>query len=262
LWNELNNGSSELIEKTQKRGKQSILIQHGRRGVSRIYPPFNEKLLSNKVCVWGKNDKERLIKYGVPEDKIFITGTPIFKHLKPRIKHDGINVVFCPEHWGEEVPENLMIVGQLRKLDNVNIITKLLNIEHNPHMYDNPVISDRQTPEHLTIVADLLSKADVVVAISESTFELMAEILDIPVIIADIWIPKSLMGDERYKEYKHEFSPACKIVKDIKKLNEEIMFAVKHPEKLREERKQIGIDDGGLDIENPVNEIIKVIENI
>ena len=259
-WNEVRSfGNDKIIEKANKIGIGTVLLQHGRRGTSRIYPPFNEGLLCQKVCVWGENDKKRLMEVGTPEDRIFVCGTPLFKHLKPRVKHEGINVVFCPEHWGEEVPENVIVAGTIRRLKGVKITTKVLEGEHNLNQYDNVVVSHRNTPEHLEIVASVLSTADVIVCISESTFELLAESLDIPVVVADIWQRKSCLGDERFKNFGLSYSDACVKVKDITKLNDAIMYAIKHPEHLREERKNIAIMDGGIKIGNPEVKIADVI---
>lgn len=262
LWNETDLGGwRDWIKKLNKAKIRTVLVQHGRRGTSRIFPPFNDPLQSDVVCVWGKNDVKRMTAAGIPKEKIRLTGTQAIHHLRPRVKHEGINVVFSPEHWDMDVVENFIVKSALEKVKGVNVISKLLTGEHTQGMYPNPVWSDRRSPEHLEIVADVLSKADVVVAISESTFELCAQILDIPVIIADIWIPKACAGDERYKYYQREYSNACTRVKDLSKLGDAIHYAVKHPEHLREERKQIVIDDGGMDIASPVDEIIKVIEN-
>lgn len=261
VWNETELGGwAGMIREFRKLGKKVILVQHGRRGTSRIYPPFNEKLNSDVVCVWSKNDKERLMSVGVSEERIRITGTTIFQHLKPRVKHDGFNVVFSPEHWDKDVAENLIVADELRKLKGVNIITKTLKGNQVEALYDNVVSSERNSKDHLEIVADVLSKADLIVAISESTFELLAESLDIPVVIADCWIPKACDGDDRYKEYHREYSNACAKV-PLSELNKTIMTHLKHPELLHEERKQIIIDDGGTDIENPLEEIIKIIED-
>jgi hypothetical protein len=262
LWNETDMGGwKEWIKKLNKNKIRTVLVQHGRRGTSRIFPPFNDPLQSDVVCVWGKNDIKRMGDAGIPKDKMRLTGTSAIRHLKPRAPHKGINVVFSPEHWDIDVAENFIVKTALEKVKGVNIISKLLKDEHTPGLYPNPVWSDRRKQDHLEIVADVLSKADVVVAISESTFELCAQILDIPVIIADIWVPKACAGDERYREYQREYSNACTRVKDLTKLSDAIHYAVKHPEHLREERKQIVIDDGGMDIVDPVSEIIKVIEN-
>jgi len=260
LWNETPNGGwKDWIKQCNTAGVRTVLLQHGRRGTSRMHPPFNEPLQSDLVCVWGKNDIERLTSSGIDRDKIKLTGTSVLRDLPEREPHKGINVVFSPEHWDVDVVENFMVNSALKKVKGINIISKLLTDEHTKDTYPNPVWSDRRTKEHLQIAKDTVAKADVVVAVSESTFELMAQVLDIPVIIADIWIPKACAGDERYRDYHREYSNACTRVQDLSKLGDAIHYAIKHPEHLREERKQIGIDDGGMDIENPTEEIIKVI---
>ena len=260
VWHETELGEAKSwVQEMREAGKRVVLMQHGRRGTSRIFPPFNEKLESDQLCVWGENDVKRMTSCGVPREKIYVTGTPVLRRVRPRIPHEGINVVYSPEHWAEDVAENIIVASALRKVKGINVITKILSGEHNPAEYDNPVGSSRQHWGHLDVCVEVLQKADVVVCISESTFELLAEVMDIPVIVADIWVPKSMMGDERYKEYQREYSPAATKVKDLKKLGDAIHYAVKHPEHLREERKEIGILDGGMDIESPVDEIIKVI---
>ena len=260
VWSETEGtGWDELIEKANKKGIRTVLVQHGRRGSSKKFPPFFEPLKSDVICVWGENDKKRVMTGGVPEDKIEITGTTIFDFLKPREEHEGYNVVFSPEHWDHDVAENFIIKSTLDKLRNVKITTKLLEGEHTKNYYTNPVWSDRNMHDHLGVCADVLKTADLVVAVSESTFELLAEIMDIPVIIADIWVPKTCLGDKKYLTYVRETSDACTKVKDLKKLNKEIKKQLKHPGILREERKQIGIGDGGLDIKDPMERIIKVI---
>jgi hypothetical protein len=265
VWNETELGGWRgMIKELKKKKKRVVLVQHGRKGTSRIYPPFNETLVSDVVCVWGENDKQRLMSVGTPEDKIKVCGTPIFQHLKPRVKHKGYNVVFSPEHWDKDVSENWIVAKELRKLkrlwfSKINIITKGLSGEQLEPMYDNFIGSDRSSPEHFSVIAEVLSKADLVVGISESTFELLAQSLDIPVVIADVWEPKACDGDERYKDYHREYSNAVAKV-PLEKLNETIKFHLKHPEFQRKERAEVVKGDGG-DVANPTEEIIKVICN-
>jgi len=271
VWQETDlGGAKEMVRKFQKKGKRVVLMQHGRRGTSRIFPPFNEELVSDQLCVWGENDVKRMVSCGVPREKIYVTGTPVLRHAKPRIPHKGINIVFSPEHWDEDVPENLIVRNALRKFvksrwpwqKKVNIITKILENEHNPQTYDNPVSSNRQTPGHLDIAVSVLQKADAVVAVSESTFELLAQVMGIPVIIADIWVPKACAGDDRYKEYEREYSNACYKEKNMDKLGETVMHYIHNPHLLQKERKEIARLDGGIDIVDPVNSIIKVITGV
>jgi len=223
VWNEVEMGGwAKFIRDAQKAKIRTILVQHGRRGTSRIYPPFNELPLSKTICVWGENDKQRMVSCGVPAEHIIVTGTPILKHLKPRVPHKGINVVFCPEHWDSEVAENFIVADELRKLKKVNVVTKALEGEHRLDLYDNVVVSKRGDPDHFAKVADVLSTADVIVSLQEGTFELLAQSLDIPVVLADIWIPKACDHDDRYKEYRREYSDAV-VKSPLKKLNENIM---------------------------------------
>lgn len=259
LWNETPMGGWDTWVKNLK-GKRTVLMQHGRRGTSRIYPPFNEPLKSDVICAWSENDRKRLEGAGVSPERIKVTGTTIFGNRLPRVPHEGINVVFSPEHWDIDVAENFIVNSQLSKLKGVKVITKCLIDEHTPGVYQNPVWSDRRTEEHLGICMDVLSTADVVVAVSESTFELLAESMDIPVVIADIWTPKACNGDEKYREYTREYSNACTRVKDMSKLNDAIYYAIKHPEHLRKERANIAVDDGGLGLD-ALSNIIRVIEN-
>lgn len=262
VWNETDIGGwRDWIDEAKKLGKRVVLMQHGHRGTSRIFPPFNEELKSDLVCAWGENDRQRLESCGVDPTRIRVTGTAVFNHLLPRIPHPEKNVVFSPEHWDIDVAENFIINSMLNKLEGPTVITKALEGEHTIGVYQNVVWSDRKKEGHLDVCAKVLQTADLVVAVSESTFELMAQIMDIPVVIADIWTPKACNGDERYRDYHREYSNACTKV-PLNKLNETILYQLAHPEVLREERKQIAILDGGRDIADPVSEIIKVIEEV
>ncbi len=262
FWNGTELGGwKDHAEMLMKAGKKVVLVQHGRWGTSRIFPPFREMPVCDYICVWGEGDKRRMSQAGIPVEKIKVTGTPVLRHLKPREQHMGINVIYSPEHWDQEVVENVIVASKLRNLKGVNITTKILAGEHDESLYDKPVASKRLSPDNLEVCADVLKTADLVVAISESTFELMAETLDIPVVIADIWIPKASSGDIRYKDYQREYSNACTRVKDINKLNETIMSELRHPERLKNERQTAAIEDGGMNLVDPVDNIIQVILN-
>lgn len=261
FWNEIDKyGWTEDIKEAKKANCKTILYQLGRRGTSRIFPPFNELPMCDTLLVWGEADKKRLVSVGVEENRIKVVGTPIFKRMKPREKHEGKNIVFSLEHWCEPVIENYMVASQLRKLD-YGIITKGLAEMQDTDMFDNVVLSDRREPSHLDLIANILAKTDLVVGISESTFELLAQHLDIPVVIADIWQPKSCDNDDRYKKYKRIYSDACLMEKDIFKLGDTIKWHLKHPEYLRKEREKIAIEDGGVNIKDPIKAISDAIEN-
>lgn len=250
----------EYVKDFKKKGIKTFLYQHGRFGTSRIFPPFNEPLICDKVLLWGEADRKRYESVGTPSDRIVVTGCPLFMSLKSRIKQKKTTIVFCPEHWGDEVEENFAVAQELRKLKKVNIITKLLKDNHYIEWYDNPVLTDRNSPDHFEITADVLSKADVVVGVYSSTFELMAQYLDIPVIVVDTWRPKACSGDEKYKTYRREKSNGVTYV-TVDKLNDAIKFYLKRPEYMQAERSHAVIEDGGAQYADPLKNICDAIEH-
>ena len=154
--------------------------------------------------------------------------------------------------------ENNIVASELRKLKGVKVITKGLDKENNTQIFDNPIISNRMTADHLDTVAEVLSTADLVVGISESTFAFLAETLDIPVVIPDVWVPKPRAGDERYKDFVANESNAITKCK-LEDLNKTIMYQLKHPEILREERRIASTENGGVGIKDPVQNLIDII---
>ena len=262
VWSEsFRYGWGDRIKKVQKRGGKSIVYQQGVWGMDWVRPPFSEPIISDVVCVWGEGDKEKLIKFGTPAEKIKVTGSPILKHLIPRVEHEGKNVVFALEHWDmEDCVENLIVASELRKLEGVKVITKGVFRENQTSLFQNPVESDRFGGDHLKVVAEVLSTADLVVGLSESTFQMLAESLDIPVVIADIWKPKERGNDPKYLDFKGNFSNGVTKVK-LEDLNKTIKWQLKHPEIKREERKEAARLQLGVGINDPTGNLLKIIED-
>ena len=246
LWNDVLPTERAVINLARNLGKKTYVIQHGRWGTSRYYPPFNEKIYADKLLVWGDFDRRALVEVGQDPKKIEVVGTTVFSHLKPRVKHKGINIVFFPEHWDKPVVENLQVRDELRKIKGVSIITKLIDSpSHDNQEWDNPIYSNRSDANHLNICAGVLAITDIVIGISESTFGLMAEALDIPVVIMDEWSPKAFGGDMRYTEgYRRIISPAAKRT-SLKDLRKTIKQQLDNPDELKAERVRVIIDEGG-----------------
>jgi hypothetical protein len=247
LWNDVNIDERAVINLARVYKKKTAVLQHGRKGSSRYFPPFNEEIKADKLLVWGDHDKRALIEAGRDPSRLGVVGSPILDGLPNRRPHEGINIVFCPEHWDTEVEENSWVKKELRKLryknKEVKITTKLIE-GHDPKNYDNPVVSNRNSPDHLAICHSVLETADVVVGVSESTFELMAQAMDIPVVIMSEWIPKPFGGDGRYLTYRRIISPGSKQT-DVKNLNKTILEQLANPGELSEERKRVVGGEGG-----------------
>lgn len=251
LWNDVNFLERAVINLARAKGKRTAVLQHGRKGSSKYFPPFNEEITADKLLVWGDFDKRSLVQAGRDSSRIRVVGSPVLHGLPARRPHNGINIVFCPEHWDTEVEENTQVKDELRKLakkhKTVKIVTKLIE-GHDPSRYDNPITSNRSDPDHLLVCAEVLATADLVVGVSESTFELMAQAMNIPVVIMYEWSPKPFGGDDRYKKYRRVISPASKRA-SVKTLQEEILFSLENPDELEAERLAVAIDEGGLGLD-------------
>jgi len=264
LWQDIM--SMELcIARTAKRFKKPlIVIQHGRHGMEDYVPPLSNPLLADKICVWGDLDRDMLLRGGISSQKIEITGTTIFQKLKGRTPHKGVNILFSPQHWDYDVEENTEIMEVLKKIckkNKWNLKAKIIE-RHDRSKYGKyAVYSQREQPNHLDVCAEVLSWADIVVSISEITFELLAQALDIPVIACDIGKPRMLNYNPKYLNLERYYSKAVKKIKDLTLLEETIKQQLENPNELQDERKDVTMTDGGIYIKNPLQKMISVIKN-
>lgn len=258
VWQDVIGLSMGIVKLAKMKGKPSIMMQHGRWGTSLYYPPFNQPILADYICVWGQQVKDKMLTTGISPKRLHITSSTIFKYLIPRKPHQGINIVFTPEHWDADVPENHLVYDELKKIKEVNLIVKTVNL-YDKDNYENVIYTDRGREEHLKICAEVLSTADIVIGVMEGTFELLAQVLDIPVIIVDIWQPKSFRGDEGYKYYNRMKSKAAKYI-PLEILQDEIRRQIENPGEFKEARQKVALSEGGLQIKNPLQEILKVIK--
>ncbi len=260
LWQDVVGWCKSYAHLAKSLKKKIVVIQHGVGAVDDYGPPLHYELLADKICVWAPNDIDMLKRFGINKKKYELTGTTIWSHLRPREKHEGINVLFKPAHWDVEVEENYMIRDALRKIKGINVTTKTHECQNLANGdFDNVVFSNREEPGHLDICADVMAQADVIVgAGSEGTMGLMAYSQDIPVVVPDIWKPRMFLNGPT-PEMKN--TEACHKI-ELKDLESAIHNAVDHPEYKREERKHVAEYYGGTNIESPLDNIVGIINKI
>lgn len=260
LWQDVVGFCKSFAHLAKHLKKKIVVIQHGVGAMDDYGPPNNYTLIADKMCVWSQNDVDMLKSFGIPAKKYELTGTTIWSHLKPKQKHQGVNVLFKPAHWDQDVQENYKVMEELRKIKGINLYTKIHESQNlNSDDFDNIVYSDREKPGHLDICGDILSKTDIMVGIaSEGTLGLLGYGQDIPMIIPDIWKPRQFLNaatpEMKYTEACHKIP-----LEDLRKA---IWNAVEHPEFKREERKKVAEYYGGINIENPLDKILGVINKI
>jgi len=252
MWQDVLGGSKEVAAQARIMGKRVYVVEHGLLSINDYIPPLSRPLTANKVLVWGEKTKEWLIKKAkIDEDRVVVTGTTIFDIFKPKRIHEGKNVLLAPRHWSPDIPENLRMAKELKKLKGVSVRSKIVNGEHDPKNYPNPISSDRSSPDHLIKLWKILAETDVLVTLGEGTIAALAYYMDIPVISLDEWEIKELLGKiYSKKEFFSQVSDACTRV-PLSKLNATVLDALKHPEKKRMERLKFLRDYASYDSKKP-----------
>ncbi len=102
-WNDFT--MEEDIIKWHDNGKKVIVYEHGWNAMF-DYEINAQKTIADGYMTLGKNPAESLIRYGVSEKKILITGNPNFDNLTSiNFRHSKINVLFVALHWLEDRKE-------------------------------------------------------------------------------------------------------------------------------------------------------------
>jgi len=239
LWQDIISMELSISNLAHKLNKPVVVIQHGRRAVEDYLSPFSYEFKSDKICVWGSIDKEDLLSIGIPDKKIDIVGTSVLGHLKGRIPHKGTNILFSPEHWDIDIPENDIVMEKLKEIckkNGWNLKAKVME-RHDPKKYGNYAwYSNRDDKGHLDVCCDAIAWADVLISLSEMTFEMLAQASDVPVICYTNIEPRPMNHDERYLELPRTYSNAVKATGDANKLEELIKSQLANPNELQNER--------------------------
>lgn len=235
MWQDVLGGMRDLAESARMMGKKVYVAEHGLLSINDYIPPLQRSLIANKFMAWGEESKRRLNEAGI--DNVVVTGSTIFNQMRPKRLHEGKRVLFAPRHWDIELPENLHIAEELKKLPkDIYVYSKIVEGEHNPENYPNPLQSNRLAPNHLMACYDALKDADVLVTLGEGTIASLAYYLDIPVVSSNEWNTKVLLGKEYdQKTFFSQVSYACHIV-SLENLNDTILQELKNPSLKRESR--------------------------
>lgn len=247
LWNDIAGQCKEIAYWGKSVGKEVIVMQHG-RGATRDYaPPNSLPLTADKIMVWGKKDKDRMLKAGVSEDRIFVTGTTIFDHLKPRYINQTPVITFAPIRWNKIVPENKIVADRIYKYcqeKGYRMMTKNV-VSSVAEEYPNTWWSNNFSDDHIDKCVAVLRETDVVVDMENGTFALLAMAMNIPVVWCDI-AKLADLDETRKTSQMEKNNPLGTSYTD--KLDG-LEYAIKRgllDSRMNMERKQVCIDDGGF----------------
>lgn len=241
----------------RKQGIPSFVMQHG-RNASDHYTRYNRDIIADYFLAWGENDVTQAIEGGWAKDKVIRIGSPILQD-KCEYKPDGKTVVFAPIHY--ELPvsldlrnrrEGMEIWEVLQGMKGIEPVAKLLANEHDIKDYSGyKFVTNRQERGHIKEVYEkLLSKASCVVCNIDSTFDLLAYSMDIPVV---------RFKDTTLDMYPADNFSASRVVYNLNEIEGAVRCAIAYPEKGKDRRKEVLPHIGGYESDNPKKSIIKLV---
>ena len=134
-----------------KMGIKSIHKEAGLRSYNRKMPEEINRVIADHVCDYlfapTKYSKNNLLKEGIPEDKIFVTGNTIVDAVNYNIK--------IAEKMDIQVPEDFVLLT-LHRAENVDDISILKNLLNGIEMVSNHIEKTIIWPMHPRVRARLM----------------------------------------------------------------------------------------------------------
>lgn len=164
-------------------GKKVIVYEHG-FGAMFDYELNDRDPIADGFIVLGQESKDSLIRAGVDQKKVLITGNPIYDNIK-KTKHTGKEALFVALHWVKDVSYyNQVVFEQLKNAyPGYNWTVKLTDKTGN--LIANKKWVNNVEENILQDIKENLPMYDVVFTPRPSTFESFARLMGIPVYVID-----------------------------------------------------------------------------
>ena len=280
--------------------KPLVVVQHGAGGTRDYEHPENFPFMSDKFCCWGQADYERLVRQGngdkavitgstlinqmkpreKHEDKNIVFCPIVAEHEEPanlmvfyelkkiELDYSQTNIIKHKEalqnDWKAEIfnkenyQETFIPYYDINK--NFRVISKLTPI-HDKNLYLGSVCETSVVSStHIEGCVKLLTNADVVVGMVESTFQMLAMAMGIPVVICKEWEFK-MYGGKDYTNCDHIKTNAVTYC-NLGDLRTVVEGELANPERLAKERKEVVLREFGDVNSNPNKKIIETIRSL
>ncbi len=283
LYQDYLNEEKGYMDEAIERNIPVLVIQHGRQA-TRDYSKDGRDLRADKICLWGDIDYKRMRGLGYPAEKLVITGCPLLENL-PNKHPPGVMkpvIFFSPKYYPYLTEPNFAVLRELLRKP-YKIIIKTIADDHNLQVYQQykqahpsriEIISTspkgRPVDHHERIIAGL-KKSCIFVGIEESINELIAQAMDIPVImVQDVY---AVDQDVFHFNGQHDvlkkglvYSRATYQTK-LNNLFNKLNWVLKHDNK-QQERREVVHEEGCTVlfttrlIMNEINKLVKSKEEV
>jgi hypothetical protein len=246
VWNDFE--KEDDVKKWQGQGKKVIVFEHGWNSFF-DYELNNKPHIADGYMALGVNSKRSLIRAGVDEKKILISGNKNFDHLVSHPKENLVpKVLYTALHWFSDKRD-----FNNRKLDS---IIKALNPYSDIYVKTmiNSKIDIREELrgewftniyENKTLFSDMaknLSKYDIILTPKESTFDFVA-----------LLCGKKVFRIAEQDEYREEGDPKTRNVLPLSRISTDLLFD--EPEILVDMKDELAESSN-------INEILKWAKNL
>lgn len=246
VWNDFE--KEDDVKKWQGQGKKVIVFEHGWNSFF-DYELNNKPHIADGYMALGVNSKRSLIRAGVDEKKILISGNKNFDHLVSHPKENLVpKVLYTALHWFSDKRD-----FNNRKLDS---IIKALNPYSDIYVKTmiNSKIDIREELrgewftniyENKTLFSDMaknLSKYDIILTPKESTFDFVA-----------LLCGKKVFRIAEQDEYREEGDPKTRNILPLSRISTDLLFD--EPEILVDMKDELAESSN-------INEILKWAKNL
>jgi len=246
VWNDFER--EKEVKNWQKEGKKVVVFEHGWNSFF-DYELNNKPHIADGYMALGVNSKKSLIRSGVDENKILISGNKNFDNLESTPKENLIpKVLYTTLHWFSDKRDFnnqklASIIKTLGPYSDICVKTMINSKVDIPKEIRYEWFSDIY--ENKTLFSDMaknLSEYDIILTPKESTFDFVA-----------LLVGKRVFRIAEQNEYRNPSDPKTRNILPLSKISIDLLFD--EPEILVDMKDE-------LTKSTNINEILKWVKNL
>lgn len=201
MWNDF--VFADTVRMLQEFGKKVIVFEHG-YGALTEHELGGKPMLADGYMTLGQYSKDSLIRAGYPEEKILITGNPIFDDV-PQKKGKTGKGLYVALHWVRDIATYNNTVARyiVNCYPEYRWDIKLSDKTGYSVNYMNEWKTNVGDPESFNSIKQKITQYDILFTPKAGTFDMFAKLAGIPVYITD-----------EEKSYRQEGEPDAYTPKD------------------------------------------------
>lgn len=242
-------------------GVPTFMVQHGRRAM-RDYWTRQGEPASVACFVWGTKDREDAIEGLWHPDRVFRVGAPWFAYRPEKKEEKGL-VVYDVPHWNVDTIEAKKTWTALKRIKGIRPVAKLIapSQQKRNNYLGEQCLTYRNEPGHIEATFDLISRASAVVCMMESTLELFAHSLGVPVVHVRGFKHKELPGT--WQGVEDTLPGKGSLATTLEGLPLTIETVLENPTILANEAKERLMEDAGdPETDTPIRSITSIISTL